>query len=253
MKKPYLLYLMLAVIACFNLMPCASATGIPVLDASSLTQEIMTVAQTLQSNLNEASQLANQATQLANEARNLSSMPTGMLNQYLGQYAGVMQQLQSTYAQINGLGANLKNLSTSYQNMFPNMTSSNISPQNIGQQLTSWLSQAKQTYQGVYRVSGQVMDNLPQTNAQIASISQASNSASGNLEAQQAQTQMTAQLATEIAQMNGQMAGYYQAQADALSQQAQQMANSQAIQDQATANFVIPSSATPSVGWQAVH
>lgn len=231
----------------------AYSTGIPVADAASVAQEIIVVAQTLQSNLNEVSSLANQATQISNDIKNLTSMSPAILNQYLGQYAGVLQQLQSTYSSINGLASDINNLTTNYKNLFPDVTSGNITPQGIAQQLTGWLAQAKQTYQGVYRMSGQVMDSIPMTNSQIAAISQASNGASGNLDAVQAQTQMTAQLATQITQMNAQMAGFYQAQADSLSQQAQMLANSQATAQKAASNFALPSTAVAKTTWNSIQ
>ena len=76
------------------------------------------------------------------------------------------------------------------------------------------------------------MAQLPQAQADLATTLAASSGAAGNLDAVQAQTQVTAQVASLLVQQNAQIAAMNQAQADWLNQQMEQMDTVRVMQAQ---------------------
>ena len=57
-----------------------------VFDPGNFSQNILTAIRTLQSNVNEASQIANQIQQINNQIHNLQRMPGGLSGALLGDY-----------------------------------------------------------------------------------------------------------------------------------------------------------------------
>lgn len=196
--------------------------GIPVIDAGNLSQNILSALQTLQSNVNEATQIANQMQSLANEVRNLQQMPNGLANSLLTQYTSQYTQLTSSFNTINGLARDVANLNSNYATMFPDRNvGGSLTTGAISGQIQQWLDQSRRTIRGVYQQSGQVMASLPQTTTQINSIVSQAQASNGALDAAQAQTQMSGQVAHQLVQLNAQMAAMYQAQGDMMAQQQQ--------------------------------
>lgn len=196
--------------------------GIPVIDAGNLSQNILSAVQTLQSNVNEATQIANQMQSLANEIRNLQQMPNALASSLLSQYTSQYAQLLSSFNSINGLARDVTNLNTNFATMFPDRNLSGpITTSSINGQIQQWLDQSRRTIRGIYQQSGQVMAALPQTTTQINNIVSQAQASNGALDAAQAQTQMSAQVAHQLVQLNSQMAAMYQAQGDMMAQQQQ--------------------------------
>lgn len=196
--------------------------GIPVIDAGNLFQNILTAIRTLASNVNEATQIANQVKSLANEARHLQQMPDALAGNLLSQYTSQYAQLVSTFNNINGLARDLSSLNAKYAALYPDRNVSGaMTTESVDKQVQQWLDESRRTIKGVYEQSGQVMAAIPKASSQIDSIVSQSQASSGALDATQAQTQMTAQVAHQLVQLNAQMATMYQAQGDMLAQQAQ--------------------------------
>jgi type IV secretion system protein TrbJ len=196
--------------------------GIPVIDAGNLSQNILSALQTLQSNVNEATQIANQMQSIANQVKNLQQMPNSLASNLLTQYTSQYTQLTSSFNTINGLARDVANLNTKYQSMFPDRNvGGTLTTAGVNTQIQQWLDQSRRTIRGVYSQSGQVMAALPQTTSQINDIVAQAQASNGGLDAQQAQTQMSAQVAHQLVQLNAQMAGMYQAQGDMMAQQQQ--------------------------------
>lgn len=208
-----------------------------VLDVANLGENILTALQTLQSNVNEAQQIANQIQQLNNEFQNLQKMPGALSGALLGNYVAAWNQMTNTFAAINGLSANIGTLAVNYNTLFPARGAAPLSGAQVIAQLQQYLAQARRTYEGVYRQSGAVMAALPQAQLDLAKTLAASNGASGNLDAIQAQTQVAAQVARLLVQQNAQIAAMNQAQADWLNQQMEMMDSARVMQTQSEAHI----------------
>lgn len=200
----------------------AARAGIPVIDAGNLSQNVLSAVRNLQTNVNQATQIAKQVQSLANEARNLQQMPNALASSLLSEYTSQYSQLVSSFNTINGLARDVASLNSNFAAMFPDRNVSGpITTASINTQVQQWLDQTRRTIRGVYQQSGQVMAALPQTTSQINNIVSQAQASNGALDASQAQTQMTGQVAHQLVQLNAQMAAMYQAQGDMLAQQQQ--------------------------------
>jgi P-type conjugative transfer protein TrbJ len=216
-----------------------------VFDPGNFSQNILTAIRTLMSNVNEVEQIANQIQQINNEIQNLQHMPGALSGALLGDYVTEWNRMQNTFAAINGLSANIGTLAVNYQNLFPARGAGALTGPQVIAQLQQYLAQARQTYEGVYRQSGAVMAALPQAQRDMATTLAASNGATGNLDAIQAQTQMTAQVAQLLVQQNAQIAAMNQAQADWLNQQMEMFDTVRVMQTQSEAHIVRTQPAGP--------
>lgn len=216
-----------------------------VFDPVNFSQNILTALRTLQSNVNEAQQIANQIQQINNQMQNLQRLPGASSASLLGDYVNAWNQMTNTFAGINGLASNIATLTVNYNNLFPARTGAPVSSAQVLSQLQQYLGQARQTYQGVYLQSGAVMASLPQQQADMAMTLATSNGASGNLDALQGQTQMTAQVAQLLAQQNAQVAAMNQAEADWLNEQMELLDSTRAMQTQSEARTAQTSPPAP--------
>ena len=203
-----------------------------VLDVANLGENILTAMRTLQSNVNEVQQIANQIEQINHQIENLQKIPGGVSAGLLVNYVNAWTKMTNTFTAINGLAANTGTLAVNYNNLYPARGAAPLSGAQVIAQLQQYLAQARQTYQGVYQQSGAVMAALPQTQTNLATTLAASTGASGNLDAIQAQTQMTAQVAQLLVQQNAQIAAMNQAQADWLNQQMESLDSARVMQQQ---------------------
>jgi len=208
-----------------------------VFDGANFSQNILTAIRTLQSNVNEVQQIANQIQQINNQIQNLQRLPGALSGALLGDYVTAWNRMMNTFTAINGLSANIGTLAVNYNNLFPARGAGPLSGPQVIAQLQQYLAQARKTYEGVYRQSGEVMAALPQAQLDLATTLAASNGAAGNLDAIQAQTQVTAQVAQLLVQQNAQIAAMNQAQADWLNQQMEMLDSARVMQQQSEARI----------------
>jgi P-type conjugative transfer protein TrbJ len=222
-----------------------------VFDPSNFSQNILTAIRTLQSNVNEVQQIANQIQQINNQIQNLQRIPGALSGALLGDYVMAWNQMMNTFTSINGLAANIGTLAVNYNNLFPARGSAPLTDKQVIAQLQQYLAQARKSYEGVYQQSGAVMAALPQAQLDLATTLAASNSAAGNLDAIQAQTQVTAQVAQLLVQQNAQIAAMNQAQADWLNQQMELIDTTRVMHQQSEA--LIPQTQPPAAFLPAIH
>jgi P-type conjugative transfer protein TrbJ len=222
-----------------------------VFDPGNFSQNILTAIRTLQSNVNEATQIANQIQEINHEIQNLQHIPGGVSAGLLMNYVNAWNRMSNTFAAINGLAANTAALAVNYNNLYPARGGAPLSGAQVLGQLQQYLAQARRTYSGVYQQSGAVMASLPQAQNALGTTLAASSGASGNLDALQAQTHMTAQVAQLLVQQNAQIAAMNQAQADWLNQQMETLDTAQVMQTQSEAR--IPQTQPPAVYLPAIH
>lgn len=231
-----------------------ASAGIPVIDAGNLSQNILSAVRNLQTNINQATQIANQVSSLANEVRNLQQLPNTLASSLLSEYTTQYGELVSAFNTINGLARDVSSLNANFAAIFPDRNVSGpITTASINTQVQQWLDQTRRTIRGVYQQSGRVMAALPQTTSQINSIVSQAQASNGALDASQAQTQMTAQVAHQLVQLNSQMAAMYQAQGDMLAQQQQMQDVARRRAVDSRVGFIAPSTQPAAAYLPALH
>lgn len=188
-------------------------------------------------------QIQNQVAQLANEGRNLASLPTSVLQQYqqiYGQYAQQVQQLQ-------GLMSNLSKTRDQFQQQYPDIAKGNQSFQQLTALTSQWQTSGRQNIEDALAGGASVLGTLPTSQQGFQTLGQASQSATGALQAMQAGNQINMMVGQELMKLNAQTAMFEQA---VLQEQARQQGADQVSQrylDNAYngGNAYKPSTATP--------
>ena len=186
-----------------------------VFDPANFGQNMLTAARSLQSNMNQATEIANQVQQLgqqimmvSNQGRNLQALPDSLLQNYQTSFGQLLQQT----SQINGLMGNLSTLQSQYQQQYPSWA--NSSPQ-MGQLNTleqTWRTQDASNYRSALASGATILQQLPTSQADIARLGQDSQNAPGALSAIQAGNNLSVAIAGQLQDLNTQTATFQQAE-----------------------------------------
>lgn len=189
--------------------PCTSYAGIPVIDYTNLVQNILTAVRTLQSNINEATQIANQVKSLANEAKNLKDLKFDIIQDFNGQFTDLFQ----TVGTINGLMQDLSSLQARFDQLYPDYSAQYgpIPGYQISGETQTWITETRNMMLGAAKTGAQVLQNLPQSQSELETLMQKSQNSAGILQATQAGNQIAATVAGGLISLNTQMASYSQA------------------------------------------
>ena len=192
-----------------TLVPSDTASAYVVFDPSNFGQNVLQAIRLLQSNINQARQLANEVTSLANEARNLAELPFDVINDYSNQFT----KLFTTVGAINGLMQNLTNLETRFEELYPDLQNQwdPVSRLSMAEDMKKWLSATRETILGAAKTGAQVLESLPQSQAQLTQLMSSSQGAVGILQATQAGNQIAGTVAGQLMNLNAQLATYSQA------------------------------------------
>jgi len=153
-------------------------------------------AQTLATANDQLRVIANQVQQLANQARELQSLGSSA--------AGALQinsnSLQSLLVQTNQIGSFATSQASTYQQQYPQQFD-NPTFQSLFQQRQQALANIEQAVQNYYLTSRGVVSQLPDHSEQAQQILQASQDATGQTAAIQANTQMLGVLEAHLAEI----------------------------------------------------
>lgn len=211
-------------------LPVISAQAIIVFDPTNFSQNILTALRTLQSNINEATQIANQVQGLANDARNLQSLPVSTLSAFQTQFRALLTVVNN----IQGLAQDYAHLQAQFEQMFPDYSqiTGTLSTQAVSADLQKWLDNNRTTLQGAVTTGAALLQQLPQNQADITTLVNSSQGAQGALQALQSGNQLSAQIAGQLMNLNTQMGTYQQAQmAYLLERNAEKVASQRRLQD----------------------
>jgi P-type conjugative transfer protein TrbJ len=176
----------------------APATAqIAVFDAGNYVQNTLTAARELQQITNELLSLQNQATSLINQARNLSNLnfsSLGSIDQSLNQTTSLLGQAQRVSYDVNAVN---NTFSQTYPVSYSSATSS---AQLLNDAQSRWQN-ALAAYQDAMRTQAVVVQNLNSTHTQIDALVNASQSATGALQAAQSGNQLIALLTKQLADL----------------------------------------------------
>jgi P-type conjugative transfer protein TrbJ len=195
-----------------------------VFDPTNLLQNTLTAIRTLQSNINEATQIANevrmianQVQQLAYEVQNLATLPLSLwhdLQAELRTYTSLLQQAQGLSFQLSQIPGQVAQL---YRTAGRPATSSAA----LLQQATRWTAQLQQASATALQAQS-VWERLTGQQTRLQQALSASETAHGNLQVSQATNQLLGVLAEQQGSLQQILAASSRAEASLLALQAAQ-------------------------------
>jgi len=198
-----------------------------VIDVANLMQNTMNELHTLETTVNQMTQIANQVTSLGNQLQNLTNVPASVTAALLSQYVNTWNQLNSTWSSIGGLASNLTTVATKYQTLFPNWTPTSgpgtaaLTPTQILSQTGAYLNEARQDLEGVAAVTAAVAKAQPALMSQLQETLMRLNFDKGTTAMDNDLGQLQAINAQQLQQITTLIMANDQAQAAILSQQVQ--------------------------------
>ncbi|WEV50249.1 conjugal transfer protein TrbJ (plasmid) [Acinetobacter sp. ESL0695] len=181
-----------------------SATGIPTFDASNF-------ANMINSAVNQATQISNQVQQINGILRGNALSEQALKQLGLGNYSGIIRQMNSQYQDLNKVLTASKNLSASvsdvqaqFKQLYPSFQSmKNQTPTQRYQQFSQWSDQLQSANQSAMQTQTTI-NNIKDRNDQIKSILMDSAGANGASQVAQIQSsnQMLGVLAQQMNDLN---------------------------------------------------
>lgn len=235
--------------------PQVAEAQFAVIDPANLVENIVSALHNVQTVLNQVTQISHEVESLAHQVQNLQRMPTSVSGPVLSQYVSQFSQLASAMKNINGIAANVTNLTTKYNTTFPttSLAQGPLSSANVLSQLAGWLNQSRSVYQGAYNTQAQVMTSLGADSSAVQKLLQTSGSSQGALDVIQAGNQIIGQVAVQLMKINTQMATNNQAQMNWIAQQTQMIAQAQTTSQHAMVGYTTPSSAPVNLTYDRLH
>lgn len=179
-----------------------------VFDPTNFSQNVLTAARELQQVNNEIQSLANQATSLVNQARNLASLPYSSLLALDQSIAATQQLLVQAQNITYSVSAIDQIFSQTYPMAYGNGTSAS---QLQGDALSRWQN-ARAGFQDAMHVQAGVVANLDSTRTQIDALVNASQAATGALQAAQSGNQLAALQTKQLTDLTAVLASIARAQ-----------------------------------------
>lgn len=175
--------------------PCMALLGLGdiVIDPTNLVQNTWTAFRSLESNVNEAKQIAQQIQSYAQDAKNFIALP--------GSYVDQVTSLFSQYNQLLNTGRGLAYSVTSSVNQFESLYASGFGgSQSMMERAKAMLSQVRDASRVATQV-GSLFDKLCADQSSVATLLQAAQVAPGELAIGQTQAQLLGVLSGQQADL----------------------------------------------------
>ena len=179
-----------------------------VFDPTNYSQNVLTAARELQQVNNQLQGLENQATSLVNQARNLASLPYSSLST-LDQSILQTEQLLS---QAQGIAYNVSTIDQAFTQTYPIAYPTSTSSQQLMADAQARWQNSLLGFQDAMHVQAGAIQNLDSTHTQIDALINASQSATGALQAAQSGNQLVALQTKQLADLTAVMAAIARAQ-----------------------------------------
>ena len=187
-----------------------------VYDPSNFGQNVMTAARALQSNLNEALQIANQLRQIEMEVKNSTTFPQSVWGDVQADLNQLTQLMQSSSA----INYAMQNLSTQFKQLYPGYQA----PANYEQEYQAWTANSLEGIGKALEAAGEQNRMFAAENARIGQIETGSDSAVGQLQALQANNMLAAQVVEQMQKLRQLQMAEMQAQTAYMATQIQDQA-----------------------------
>jgi len=179
-----------------------------VFDPSNYSQNVLTAARSLQQITNQITSLQNQAEMLINQARNLASLPLSSLQQLQQS----VQRTQQLLGQAQNIAFDVQQVDKAFQQQYGSVSLSASGQDLVTDARARWQNTVG-GLQDAMRVQAGVVGNIETGRAQMSALVDASQSATGALQAMQAGNQLLALQGQQLADLTAVVAANGRAQA----------------------------------------
>ena len=189
-------------------MMTAPAYAFIVFDPSNYSQNVLTAARSLQQITNQITSLQNQTQMLINQARNLASLPLSSLQQLQQS----VQRTQQLLGQAQNIAFDVQQVDKAFQQQYGSVSLSASDQELVTDARSRWQNTVG-GLQDAMRVQAGVVGNIESSRAQMSALVDASQSATGALQATQAGNQLLALQGQQLADLTAMVAANGRAQA----------------------------------------
>ncbi|MBB3862465.1 P-type conjugative transfer protein TrbJ [Novosphingobium hassiacum] len=187
--------------------PAQAQFGGIVYDPSNYAQNVMTAARSLVQINNQIRQIENQASSLVNEAKNLTSLPISTLSSLQQQ----VQQTRQLLAQAQRIAYNVQDIQSAFTQRYNGANLTASQSQMVANANDRWQDSVG-AFQDALQVQAGVVGNIDGARASLDTLVNASQSASGALQAAQAGNQLLALQSQQLADLTAALAAQGRAQ-----------------------------------------
>lgn len=173
----------------FVAMPYAASAQIPVTDAANLAQQV-------QQQINQVTQLAHEVTSLKRQAKMLKDINTNNA----GQVAQVLNRAQDAMRQARGIAGSQQEVNDRFNQRYPDDYSNDTHDQ-LQQRRRTWEKRNRYSQQDARRIQSQVVQSQGDTANSVQNALNASQSAAGQKSAIQATNQLLASMSAQMSQL----------------------------------------------------
>ncbi|WP_051690031.1 P-type conjugative transfer protein TrbJ [Pelobacter seleniigenes] len=196
------------------------SSGIPVVDIAGLAQAVLGYVQQFMSYSQQITQVANQIKQLSNDAKNLSSMNPAQAQSLLYQLQNSLRQLEQIQTETRGISMDYSKAQDEFDLLYPDFEdASGQTAADYAQKAREWNQQTINATADAVKAQGLISNN-EQDQESLAALIQASQNASGALQAAQAGNQIASMTTQQILQLQQTMAISQRAQTSYIAEQA---------------------------------
>ena len=172
-----------------------------VFDPSNYAQNVLQAARTLQQVNQQITSLQNEAQMLMNQARNLASLPHSSLQQLQQS----VQRTQQLLSQAQNIAFDVQRIDQAFQQRYGNVSLSATDRQLVDDARSRWQNTVG-GLQDAMRVQAGVVGNIDGNRAEMATLVDASQNATGALQATQAGNQLLALQSQQLSDLIAMMA-----------------------------------------------
>lgn len=187
--------------------PAQAQFGGIVYDPTNYSQNLLSAARALEQVNNQIQQIQNQATSLINEARNLASLPTSTLQSLQSQ----VDQTRQLLSEAQRIAYNVTDVQQAFDGRYKGAALSGSRAQMVSNARARW-EDSVGAFEDAMRVQAGIVGNLGTTRSSVATLVNASQSASGALQAAQAGNQLLALQTQQLADLTAALAANGRAQ-----------------------------------------
>ena len=198
-----------AVISIMLLVSVPARADLPVIYVSVLSHTIIEAARILQQINNQVQALQNEATMLENMARNLTSLNFSTLNQL----TSPLQQISQLINQAQRVAFTVNATESAFAQLYPQQYASSTSTTQLLADAQSRWQNTMAAFQQTLTMQAQIAQNVSADTDTLSSLVAASQGATGNLQALQANNQLVALSTKQQLQIQSLMATQYRAEA----------------------------------------
>lgn len=212
------------------------ADALTVFDPWNYAENVLTAARSLEQIQNQITSLRNEADMLINQARQLTTLPTSVLADIQGNFSEIQGLLQ----EAQQLAYDVEAIDEQFAAHFEG-TSADLSDRELFDGARARWQESLSAFEHALKIGAGAVEAIPDTEAEMSTLIDASQAAVGGLQATQAGNQLLAVQARQLADLTAMVAA--QGRADALEQA--RLAASEADAQERFRRFMAPSAYQP--------